>query len=515
MRTRLIITMLLACALLACSLFTRPDQPVGPTVAPPALPPSTGSPPTAGSAANPFFGEQSIEERIVNADIVVKARLATTTSEVITATIENWSGDYFVTVKFHLGVTEYLKGSGTSSITATAVWWNAFNTRQEAETAAPGVVARRDTTWDDREAIFFIYATYPDDYSSNVEQSASDHFFVYWNYPDDYYSLHSVYSKLWLPSAGTSATGDDQEFLLAVPEPGKDTPTITIRELKSRISAVDAEVNAGDGSHAYRNCVSYKYRNERTEQHVQSEGRKLRARAALTHSLVSGSSSGTVIFESDVLSIYPDSKMRTSLEGGDAHLFETVDGLTTPWDWNGDGVLTNGIDFIRYTQSLRPVRPIPAGDYRFNVKDLEPNLVPCNAFLITEWTVTAIAPDGVLHELFFDPVAVGTAVAADSANGVLKPATFTDANGATTTIERIAWEAGTGDLGTMKMRLSPHSGIANHIVDFIALDGSVSLSLNVSDAAVDAANNTLSWPVASQPWHSGNKLMLRIREASR
>ncbi len=506
MRTRLIITMALACALLACSLFTRPDEP---TEAPAAPPPPTGSPPTAGSPPHPYFGEQSIEERIANADTIVKARLATTTSEVITATIENWSGDYFVTVKFHLGVSEYLKGSGTSSITATAVRWNAFNTRQEAEAAAPGVVARRDTTSDDREAIFFIHATYPDDYSSNVEQSANDHFFVYWTYPDDYYSLHSRYRKLWLPSAGTSGTGDDKEFLLAAPEPGKDTPTITIRELKSRIAAVNAELNAGDGSDAYRNCVSIKYQIEREDQHAQSEGRKLWARAALdTHSLVSGSPAGTVIFESDVLGFYPDSKMRTSLEGGDADLFETVDGPTTPWDSNRDGALTDGIDHIRYTQTLRPVRPIPAGDYRFTVKDLEPNLIPCNAFLITEWTVTANAPDGVLHEAFFDPVTVGNAVAADGANGVLKPASFTDTNGVSATIERIAWET-----GTVSIELSPHTGISGHAVDFIALDGSVSLSLDVADATVDAANNTLSWPVASRPWGSGDKLMVRIREA--
>ena len=119
----------------------------------------------------------------------------------------------------------------------------------------------------------------------------------------------------------------------------------------------------------------------------------------------------------------------------------------------------------------------------------------------------------MLHELFFDPVTVGNAVAADGANGVLKPASFTDAIGATTTIERIAWEAGSGSTGTVKVALSPHTGIAGHAVDFIALDGFVSLSLHVSAATVDAANNTLSWPVASQPWRSGDKLMLRIREA--
>ena len=122
--------------------------------------------------------------------------------------------------------------------------------------------------------------------------------------------------------------------------------------------------------------------------------------------------------------------------------------------------------------------------------------------------MTANAPDGVLHELFFDPVTIASAVAADTANGVLKPASFTDAIGATTTIERIAWEA-----GTVSIELSPHTGVAGHAVDFIALDGSVSLSLDVADATVDAANNTLSWPVASQPWRSGDKLMVRIREA--
>ena len=514
MPTRTIITMLLACALLGCGLFTRPDEPAEQTATPLAPPPPTGSPPAAALAPQPYFGEQSIEERIANADTIVKARLATTTSEVIDVAVEGWSGSYAVVVKFHMKVSEYLNGSGANNITVTAVWWNStLKTRREAEDTLPDVLARRDTSWDSREAIIFLNNSDPGGYFSNLTQGENDHFLVYWADLDDGFSLHSRYRKVWLPSAGTSGIEDDQEFLLAAPEPGRDTPTITIRELKSRISAINTEVNAGDGSDAYRNCVSYKYRNERSERHFQSEGRKLRGRAALTHRLVSGSSAGTVIFESGVRGIYPDTKMQTSFEGGDAGLFETVDGPTTPDDWNRDGVLTDGIDFIRYTQSLRPVRPIPAGEYSFTVKDLEANMIPCNAFLVTEWTVTAIPPDGVLHEAFFDPVTDGNTVAADSANGVLKPASFTDTNGATSTIQRIAWEPGSGSTGTVKVALSPHTGIASHAVDFIALDGSVSLSLDVADATVDAANNTLSWPVPSRPWRSGNELMVRIREA--
>ncbi len=509
MRTQLIIAMLLACALLACSLVTRPDEQAEPPAAPPAPPPSTGIPPAAAGAKQPYHGEQSIEERIVNADTIVKARLATTTSEIATTTTEEWSDYHYVALRFHLTVSEYLRGSGESSITAFAIQGGGYDTQSEAEDTEPGIAANKVTTWDDLEAIIFLNSDDHYDIFSAAVQGANDYFLSIGGPYQDRYSLQDRYSKLWLPSAGTSATGDDQEFLLAVPEPGKDTPTITIRELKSRIAAINAELNAGDGSEAYRNCVSIKYQAEREERHAQSEGRKLGIRAVLdTHRLVSGSPAGTVIFESDGFGIYPDTRMQTSLEGGDADLFETVDGPTTPDDWNRDGVLTDGIDFIRYTQSLRPVRPIPAGDYRFTVKDLEPNMIPCNAFLVTEWTVSAIAPEGTLHEAFFDPVTDGNAVAADSANGVLKLASFTDTNGATSTIQRIAWES-----GSVEMRLSPHTGLAGHRLDFIELDGTVSLSLSVSDAAVDAPNATLSWPVPSQSWEDGAKLMLRIREA--
>ena len=89
--------------------------------------------------------------------------------------------------------------------------------------------------------------------------------------------------------------------------------------------------------------------------------------------------------------------------------------------------------------------------------------------------------------------------------GVLEPASFIDA-GATTTIERIEWEA-----GTAQMKLTPHTALAGRVVDFIELDGTVSLSLVVDEATVDAANNTLSWPVSPQPWDDGDKLMVRMR----
>ena len=170
-------------------------------------------------------------------------------------------------------------------------------------------------------------------------------------------------------------------------------------------------------------------------------------------------------------------------------------------------------DSVNFTRRVIAARPIPKGVYSFQFNIRSHFFSLCDGYTTRYgWTVTVTAPDGVLHEAFFDPVTIGSAVAADNTNGVLKPATFADANGATTTIERIAWEAGAGESGAVKVTISPHEAVAGQALDVITLDGSEALTLNVADATLDAASDTLSWPVASQPWQSGDKLMLRIRD---
>ena len=64
----------------------------------------------------------------------------------------------------------------------------------------------------------------------------------------------------------------------------------------------------------------------------------------------------------------------------------------------------------------------------------------------------------------------------------------------------------------MVLSLDPYASLDGYTLDFIALDGSVSLSLRVEDATIDSVTGTYSWPVADQPWANGDKLMLRIRE---
>ena len=161
---------------------------------------------------------------------------------------------------------------------------------------------------------------------------------------------------------------------------------------------------------------------------------------------------------------------------------------------------------MRFSYFVLSVRPIPAGTYEFNHQYIPYGYLACERTLTFPITANVLALESTLHELFFDPVTVGSGVAADGTNGVLKPAAFTDANGGSVTIESISYES-----GTVKIEVTPGDALDDHIVDIIELDGTVSLSLDVVDATVDSVNDTLSWSVSSQPWDDGDQLMVRIR----
>ena len=476
---------------------------------------------TVGSSVAPavqsmiaYDGPTSLEERILKSPVIARVRLDSTTSTVESATIYDGSTKYIVLLEFSFSVQEYLKGSGANDIVA--VWAGPFfGTRQEAEGALPAIIAARDTQWDDREAIVFLQ--YSATYLPSTLQAGR--FFLsgvhlVGGVPDDYYSLASRGNKLWLPAeaavgAPSQPSGDQQHFLLDVPPASGTAPTTTLGEIKTRIAGVAAKLDAGDGSEQYRECVQRTYQFEGRNRYSIETGGGGYASGTPDHELDSGLAASSVVYEeSPVFGYLPDKKGRTWLDGGDADLFSVESGDAVPYDFSRDGV-NDSIYFARFVVSARP---LPEGVYRFHFNDVWAAFVPCDGYTIRyEWTVTVTAPEGTLHEAFFDPVTDGSTVAADSTNGVIKPAEFTDANGAAATIERVAWEAGTEESGTVKLKLSPHNGIAGHTLHFIALDGSVPLSLKVADATVDSGNDTLSWTVTSQPWRSGDKLMLRIR----
>ena len=109
-----------------------------------------------------------------------------------------------------------------------------------------------------------------------------------------------------------------------------------------------------------------------------------------------------------------------------------------------------------------------------------------------EIVLTVTAPAGTLAESFFDPYASSTAIIG------------------TTTVGTISWQppsAGSGQTGRVTADLDIDA--TGQALDFIALDGTTTLSLVVADAT--RTDGTLSWSVPTQPWSGGDKLMLRIR----
>ena len=154
-------------------------------------------------------------------------------------------------------------------------------------------------------------------------------------------------------------------------------------------------------------------------------------------------------------------------------------------------------------------RPLPAGEYRFFWATQGPSLAVCDGMSAARQTrdevvLTVTAPQGTLHEAFFDPVTLASGVGADSSNGVLNPASFS-VDGTSTSITGLKWES-----GSVVLSLSPYSSLSGHKFDSIDLDGSVSLSLPASSATEDATAGTLTWSVSDQPWHNADLLMLRI-----
>ena len=64
----------------------------------------------------------------------------------------------------------------------------------------------------------------------------------------------------------------------------------------------------------------------------------------------------------------------------------------------------------------------------------------------------------------------------------------------------------------MVLTLGTHVSLSGQVLEFIGLNGSVSLSLFTDSATVDGTAGTYSWSMPSQPWADGDKLMVRIRE---
>ena len=252
-----------AVILLRCGLFDGGQESAGSDDEAPLV--VSGTPPGM-EAPITYDGPSSLEERIFASPVIARVRLDSATSAVESATTYHGM-KYVVLLEFDFLVLEYLKGSGATDIVA--VWAAApfFDTRQEAEDALPAIAAARDTQWDDREAIVFLQE---DSRGFLASTQQASRYYLAWggSWPrysgDDGYSIASRHNKLWLPAeaavgAPSQLSGNQQRFLMDVPPATGTAPTITLGEVKTRIAAVTAKLNAGDGSEEYTECVQRTY----------------------------------------------------------------------------------------------------------------------------------------------------------------------------------------------------------------------------------------------------------------
>ena len=419
--------------------------------------PPTATPDTRASGVNRDYvgaATASIEERIWLSDVVVRANLQS-------------SGAGLLTFR----AVEYLKGTGPSTFTVSA------------ETAG------RPTTWDGQEAVLFLNASSKRSTTAFEFTDTTTRRFGP-DRPEDPYAGtlpegYTVDSRnpVWVPLS----SGNVRAYRAYDVGSGE---SIDLDDLRATITWL------GGSGDDYDTCIRgalWLIRSQRDWEVYHGSPNRVDHDATISSGDAAAVVSQSEPGETDGYTTYSN----RWVEGQDSELFSEVniDDDTDP---------TNG-----FTEALMVARPLPAGTYEFRSRWQRPHQVPCNYISESSgpfWTVTVTALAGTVHEAFFDPVAIGTAVGADAANGVLDEAGFT-AGGTATSISSLKWES-----GVVTMQLSPAASLSGYDIDVIELDGSTSLTLSVAGATSNAGG-TLTWAVGNQPWHAGDQLMLRLRTA--
>ena len=326
--------------------------------------------------------------------------------------------------------------------------------------------------------------------------------------------LHSEIGRGPYPILGETWLAPTPTGTYSVRFEADETSEISLADLKARLEDLHRLVDRGEGIRGYEECVEYVFYEMAYvwKQLNSEEGVRELSLAGwyyfkddFYHSvdmeLESGLSANSTVHESESWRIFLGPFAQRWIEGRDQRLFA----------------------FERVAESdqsidrLYTTRPLPQGEYRFYYNFRRPELIPCvdetrELKNDSEWVVTVTAPDGTVHEAFFDPLAQGPRIGAGPIHGILEPASISLNDSGPVNMTELKWYH-----GTVTMEFDTRPLLGGHHVDFIALDGSVVLRLSFDDAAeapeLDDGSVTLGWGVCDQPWGSGDLLMLRISQS--
>ena len=166
---------------------------------------------------------------------------------------------------FQFPVTEYLKGNGHDTLSvefpfAGISGAHTYLTQEEAQRALTKRLAKRNATWDKRDAALFLNldANQSDVDSGGAVDTPPTYRFAI-SGPNDY--TIDKFSKPWLPVAEEAdafgqSDGEPVYILDSEPEEGNERlPTMPLAELRASIESVAAILKAGEGIEGYEECV--------------------------------------------------------------------------------------------------------------------------------------------------------------------------------------------------------------------------------------------------------------------
>ena len=424
----------------------------------------------------------SLEERIYLSDVVVRARLQSASSTVLT-----------------FSAIEYLKGNGPRLFVVNV----------------DGVDS--SIQQDDREALLFLSHSQGEvsgqsgggsvpafaftdttafDYSPGHEYLLEATEYT-GNLPPGY--SPNTRNPVWLPATEPSDGGRGAIGAIGTIGGGTSTPAFVVGDPDEPVTLTDirakaAWVDGANGSAEYEECVKESLAYIRGIRDREAHFGKPVTIARFDYEMASGVGRGHEITDFGTHS-WPEYD-RIWLSLGDPSLFATlnVDDDTDP---------TNG-----YRNAVQTARPLPDGEYEFTLKMEPPIYAVCDFDTFQSgltYIVTVTAPPGTLHEAFFDPATTteGVGYSANPSAGVLEPSLLI----ATTSreIRGLEW-----DDGKVTLTLSPYGNLVGRQFEFINLDGEVFLTLGTHVATRNRAAGTLTWDVPTAPWSAGDQLMLRV-----
>ena len=507
-----LVAILLPAALISCT-----DQPTRETeVAPeypststsdPQLQPPTPTPIVYTQTPKPVaYVSPSLEEQVFSSEFILRASLLSATASTETAPSgPGIAPTYRALNRMRFTAHEYLKGNGPSEIVVTVRGRHSYTTQSEAQVYADLRLQQRNAAWDDRQGVLFLNRPTTPGQAGDTErgsergQSEAEFAFTLSNFGVETvwdYSVDTL-SRAWLPANGAlrtglssdpSTTATSHEFI--TDGSTSPAPVVSLDELRSAIAEMEDTLASGAGVPGFAQCIHEGLLYERHRRAVPYTPYQN------TVTMLSWLPAGTEIYRDGPFFEDP-TLLRLRFTGTDSRLFGT-------FVQSADSNPRYGYDRV-----ISVLRPLPTGRYNYEFRVQDERKTPCGfapePYL--EGAVTVTAPVGTLHEAFFDPAALGAAVGYTAEAGTLYPTAFS-IDGFQTSIEALNWEGG---LVTLELsRVVPLSGSR---LDFIALDGSVYLSLSSLDAQ-SQGNGTFAWDVEYQPWRDGDELMIRITWAA-